>query len=36
VTAREMFNIALAAMHGHSGNPAAYRDYSLPPPPVAA
>jgi hypothetical protein len=36
VTAREMFNIALAAMDGKSGNPGAYRDYELPPPPVAA
>jgi hypothetical protein len=36
VTAREMFNIALAGMHGRSGNPNEYRDYSLPPPAVAA
>ena len=36
VTAREMYNIALAAMHGHAGDPNAYRDYSLPPPPIAA
>jgi hypothetical protein len=36
VTAREMFNIALASMHGHSGNPDDYRDYFLPPPPAAA
>jgi hypothetical protein len=36
VTAREMFNIALASMHGHSGNPNDYRDYLLPPPPAAA
>jgi hypothetical protein len=36
VTAREMFNIALAGMHGRTGNPNDYRDYSLSPPPVAA
>ncbi|HVR61911.1 MAG TPA: hypothetical protein VMU50_08430 [Polyangia bacterium] len=36
VTAREMFNIALAAIDGKSGNPGDYRDYVLPPPPVAA
>ncbi|HEY1536416.1 MAG TPA: hypothetical protein VGF76_20490, partial [Polyangiaceae bacterium] len=36
VTAREMFNIALAGMAGHTGDPNAYRDYSLAPPPVAA
>lgn len=36
VTAREMFNIALAAMQGHSGNPNDYRNHSLLPPPVAA
>lgn len=36
VTAREMFNIALAGMHGLQGNPNQYRDYSLLPPPVAA
>ena len=36
VTAREMFNIALAGMHGRAGNPNDYRDYSLAPPPVAA
>jgi hypothetical protein len=36
VTAREMFNIALAGMRGHAGNPNDYRDYSLAPPPVAA
>ncbi len=35
VTAREMFNIAIAAMDGKSGDPDAYRDYELPPPPVA-
>jgi hypothetical protein len=31
VTAREMYNIALAAMDGHSGDPDAYRDYEVPP-----
>lgn len=36
VTAREMFNIARAGMDGCSGNPNLYRDYVLPPPPVAS
>jgi hypothetical protein len=36
VTAREMFNIAMAAMDGRSGDPNAYRDYVLAPPPAAA
>ena len=35
VTAREMYNIAVAAMEGRSDNPAQYRDYRLPPPPAA-
>jgi hypothetical protein len=35
VSAREMFNVACAAMDGRAGDPNAYRDYSLPPPPVA-
>jgi hypothetical protein len=35
VTAREMYNIAVAAMEGRAGNPAQYRDYRLPPPPAA-
>jgi len=35
VTAREMYNIAIAAMDGRSGDPAQYRDYVLPPPPAA-
>ncbi len=35
VTAREMYNIAWAAMSGASGNPNDYRDHRLPPPPVA-
>jgi hypothetical protein len=33
VTAREMFNVARAAMDGRSGNPNDYRDYVLPKPP---
>jgi hypothetical protein len=36
VTAREMYNIAMAAMEGRSGNPNAYRDHVIPPPPAAA
>jgi hypothetical protein len=35
VTAREMYNIAIAAMDGRDGDPGAFRDYVLPPPPVA-
>ena len=35
VTAREMYNIAIAAMEGKSGDPNAYRDHVLPPPPAA-
>jgi hypothetical protein len=35
VSAREMFNIALAGMNGFRGNPDEFRDYFLPPPPVA-
>ena len=35
VTAREMFNIAVAAMEGRAGNPGEYRDYRISPPPVA-
>jgi hypothetical protein len=35
VTARQMYNIAVAAIEGRSGNPTQYRDYRLPPPPVA-
>jgi hypothetical protein len=30
-----MFNVAIAAMDGKSGDPNAYRDYVLAPPPVA-
>ena len=36
VTAREMYNVAIAAMDGETGDPNQYRDYVLPPPPVAA
>ncbi len=36
VTAREMFNIAMAAMEYHQGDPNAWRDYLLPPPPLRA
>lgn len=35
VTAREMYNVARAAMDGKSGDPNAYFDYVVPPPPVA-
>jgi hypothetical protein len=35
VTAREMYNIAIAAMDGKAGDPSDYRDYVLPPPPAA-
>jgi hypothetical protein len=35
VTAREMYNVAMAAMDGRSGDPNQYRDFVLPPPPVA-
>ena len=30
-----MYNIAIAAMDGKTGNPADYFDYLLPPPPIA-
>jgi hypothetical protein len=36
VTAREMFNIAMAAMEGASGDPGAYRDHVLAMPPIAS
>ena len=36
VTAREMFNIAIAAMEGASGDPSTYRDHVLPRPPIRA
>jgi hypothetical protein len=35
VTAREMFNIAKAAMDGETGDPDHFRDHLLPPPPVS-
>jgi hypothetical protein len=34
VTAREMFNVAMAAMAGMSGDPHRYRDFLLAPPPI--
>jgi hypothetical protein len=34
VTAREMFNVAIAAMDGRQGDPAAFRDYAMPRPPA--
>jgi len=36
MSAREMYNAARAAMAGHSGNPFAYRNFVLPPPPAQA
>jgi hypothetical protein len=36
VTAREMYNIAKAAMAGERGDPNAFRDYELAPPPIVA
>ncbi len=36
VTAREMYNIARAAMAEHAGNPNDYRDFALAPPPIRA
>lgn len=36
VTAREMYNVAVAAMCGEQGDPTAFFDHVLPPPPVAA
>lgn len=36
VTAREMVNIALAAMGGEKGDPNEFRDYELAPPPIVA
>jgi hypothetical protein len=35
VTAREMYNLAIAAMAGEHGEPADYLDYALPPPPLS-
>ena len=34
VTAREMYNVAIAAMEGKTGDPGGYRDHRLPPPPA--
>ena len=34
VTAREMFNVAKAAMAGRSGDPSPYRNFELAPPPI--
>ena len=36
VTAREMYNIAVAAMGGASGDPCAHRDHVIAPPPIVA
>lgn len=36
VTAREVYNIIKAAEAGMSGNPDAWRDFELPPPPGSA
>jgi hypothetical protein len=36
VTAREMYNIAIAAMEGATGDPGAHRDRAIAPPPVVA
>ena len=36
VTAREMYNIAVAAMKGATGDPCSYRDFLISPPPVVA
>jgi hypothetical protein len=36
VTAREMYNVAMAAMAGKTGNPADYFNFALPPPPITA
>jgi hypothetical protein len=36
VTAREMFNISIAAMEGRSGDPNLFRNHVLPPPPARA
>jgi hypothetical protein len=35
VSAREMFNIAIAGMEGREGDPFTFRDHVLPPPPAA-
>ena len=33
VTAHEMYNVIVAALHGHRGDPHAFRSFCLPPPP---
>jgi hypothetical protein len=35
VTARELYNVARAAMDGKTGDPSAYFDYIVKPPPIA-
>lgn len=35
VTARELYNVARAAMDGRAGDPGAWRDYVVPPPPAS-
>ena len=35
VTAREMYNVARAAMDGKTGDPSAFFDYLVKPPPIA-
>lgn len=35
VTAREMYNVAIAATRGLEGDPSTYRDHVLPPPPAS-
>jgi hypothetical protein len=36
VTAREMFNVARAAMDGKTGDPSVFFDYLVKPPPIAS
>jgi hypothetical protein len=36
VTAREMYNVARAAMDGKGGDPSAWLDYAVAPPPVCS
>lgn len=36
LSAREMYNVAVAAMEGASGDPSRYRDHVVPPPPAAS
>ncbi len=35
LTAREMFNVAIAAMDGHAGDPNVFRNHRLPQPPIS-